>query len=86
MTADPFTTTLPAIARPAFGLDKAALWLLLAFVAALQLSIAVAGILLTASLVAWAALLIRDRARPTAPPFMVPLAVYAAATLVSAAP
>jgi O-antigen ligase len=79
------TTTMPAIARPAFGLDKAALWLMLAFVAALQLSIAAAGILLTASLAAWAALLIRDRARPTAPPFMVPLAVYAAVTLVSAA-
>lgn len=79
------TTTMTAIARPAFGLDRAALWLLLAFVAALQLSIAVAGILLTASLAAWAALLIRDRARPTAPAFMVPLAVYAAATLVSAA-
>ena len=79
------TTTMTAIARPAFGLDKAALWLLLAFVAALQLSIAAAGILLTASLAAWAALLIRDRARPTAPAFMIPLAVYAAATLVSAA-
>ena len=51
------TTTMTAIARPAFGLDRAALWLLLAFVAALQLSIAVAGILLTASLAAWA----RDR-------------------------
>ena len=79
------TTTMTAIARPAFSLDKTALWLLLAFVAALQLSIAAAGILLTASLAAWAALLVRDRARPAAPPFMVPLAVYAAATLVSAA-
>jgi O-antigen ligase len=79
------TTTMPAIARPAFGLDNAALWLLLAFVAALQLSIAAAGILLTAALAAWAALLVRDRARPTAPPFLLPLAVYAAATLVSAA-
>jgi O-antigen ligase len=79
------TTTMPAIARPAFGLDKAALWLLLAFVAALQLSIAIAGILLTAALAAWAALLVRDRTRPTAPAFMLPLGVYAAATLVSAA-
>ena len=84
MTPEPFTTTMPAIARPAFGLDNAALWLLLAFVAALQLSIAAAGILLTAALAAWVALLVRDRARPTAPAFMVPLAVYAAATLVSA--
>ena len=78
------TTTMPAIARPVFSLHKAALWLLLAFVAALQLSIAIAGILLTAALIAWAALLVRDRARPSAPAFMVPLAVYAAATLVSA--
>jgi O-antigen ligase len=79
------TTTMTAIARPAFGLEKAALWLLLAFVAALQLSIAAAGILLTASLAAWVALLVRDRARPAAPVFMFPLAAYAAATLVSAA-
>jgi O-antigen ligase len=78
------TTAMTAIARPAFGLDKAALWLLLAFVASLQLSIAAAGVLLTAALVAWAALLVRDRARPAAPAFMLPLAVYGAATLVSA--
>jgi len=72
-------------ARPAFGLERAARWLLLAFVASLQLSIAAAGILLTASLLAWAALLIRDRVRPAAPGFMLPLAVYAGVTLVSAA-
>ena len=79
------TTTMTAIARPAVGLEKAALWLLLAFVASLQLSIAAAGVLLTASLVAWAAILVRDRRRPAAPGFMLPLALYGAATLVSAA-
>ena len=79
------TTTMTAIARPAVGLDKAALWLLLAFVASLQLSIAAAGVLLTASLVAWAATLVRDRSRPAAPGFMLPLGLYGAATLVSAA-
>jgi O-antigen ligase len=80
------TTTMPAIgARSQFGLERAALWLLLAFVASLQLSIAAAGILLTGALLAWAALLIRDRVRPSAPAFMLPLAAYAAATLVSAA-
>ena len=80
------TTTMPAIgARPAFGLDRAALWLLLAFVASLQLSIAAAGVLLTGALLAWAALLVRDRARPAAPAFMLPLAAYAGATLASAA-
>ena len=41
------TTTMTAIAQPAFRLDRAAFWLLLAFVASLQLSIAAAGILLT---------------------------------------
>jgi O-antigen ligase len=80
------TTTMTAVgARPAFGLDRTAFWLLLAFVASLQLSIAAAGILLTAALLAWAATLVRDRVRPAAPSFMVPLAAYGAVTLVSAA-
>jgi len=80
------TTAITAVGtRPAFSLDRAALWLLLAFVASLQVSIAAAGILLTATLIAWAALLVRDRERPSAPRFMLPLAVYAGATLVSAA-
>jgi O-antigen ligase len=79
-------TTMAVIgARPAFGLDRAALWLLLAFVASLQLSIAAAGVLLTAALLAWAAILVRDRVPPAAPAFMLPLGVYAGATLVSAA-
>jgi O-antigen ligase len=80
------TATMPAVgARSTFGLDRAAFWLLLAFVASLQLSIAAAGILLTGALLAWAALLVRDRTRPAAPAFMLPLLVYAGVTLVSAA-
>lgn len=80
------TTAMTAVrAGQGFALDRAAFWLLLAFVASLQLSIAAAGILLTAALLAWAALLARDRTRPSAPAFMLPLAIYAAATLVSAA-
>jgi hypothetical protein len=47
--------------RSLLRLDRAAFWLLLAFVASLQLSIAVAGVLLTAALLAWAATLVRDR-------------------------
>lgn len=79
------TTVMTAVrAGQGFALDRAALWLLLAFVASLQLSIAAAGILLTAALLAWAALLARDRTLPSAPAFMLPLAIYAAATLVSA--
>src|SRR5688500_7061061 len=61
------------------------MWLLLGFVAALQISIAAAGVLLAATLVCWVALLVRDRARPEAPPFFLPLLVFAGATLVSAA-
>src|SRR5687768_8686896 len=79
------TTAMTAVgARAGFDLDRVAFWLLLAFVASLQLSIAAAGVLLTAALLAWAALLLRDRVVPSAPGFMVPLAAYAGATLVSA--
>ena len=79
------TTAMTAVgARAGFDLGRVAFWLLLAFVASLQLSIAAAGILLTAALLAWAALLLRDRVVPSAPTFMLPLAAYAGATLVSA--
>ncbi|MGE3402494.1 MAG: O-antigen ligase family protein [Vicinamibacterales bacterium] len=71
--------------RDAAGLDRIGYWLLLAFVASLQLSIAAAGILLTATLACWAARLAHDRVRPSAPPFFVPLVAYAAVTLISAA-
>ena len=66
-------------------LDRVALWLLLGFVATLQISIAAAGVLLTAMLLSWAALLFRDRTLPAAPRFFAPLAIFAGATLVSAA-
>jgi O-antigen ligase len=82
MTAGAMTV---ADTRPAFALDRVALWLLLGFVAALQVSIAAAGILLTALLLSWAALLVRDRVRPSAPRFFLPLAAFGAATLISAA-
>jgi O-antigen ligase len=77
------TTITAAHARTAPGLDRVTLWLLLAFVGSLQISIALAGILLTALLVSWGALLVRERVRPAAPRFFVPLMVYAVATLVS---
>src|SRR5215212_7827299 len=68
----PFTTmtatTMTMVgARPAFSLDRVTLWLLLAFVASLQISIAAANVLLAATLVCWAVLLVRDRIRPAAP-------------------
>jgi O-antigen ligase len=59
--------------------------LLLGFVGALQISIAVAQILLAAMFVSWIALRIRDQTRPAAPPFFVPLLAFGGLTLVSVA-
>ena len=80
------STTLTAAHVPAApGLERVTYWLLLAFVASLQVSIAAAGILLTALLLSWGAILVRGRVAPAAPPFFLPLVVFAAATLVSSA-
>ena len=65
------------------SLDRIAFGLLLAFVAALQISIAASHVLLAATLLCWAALLVRDGARPHAPAFFVPLLAYAGWTLVA---
>ena len=65
------------------GLDKLAAALLFGFVASLQISIAVAGILLSAMLVCWVAMLVADRRWPSAPAFFIPLAAYGAMTLIS---
>ena len=70
--------------RTAPGLDRVAVVLLLGFVGSLQVSIALANVLLAATLVTWLATLVRDRARPMAPAFFLPLVAYGAATLVSA--
>jgi O-antigen ligase len=70
-------------ARAAPRLERVTAALLLGFVAALQVSIALAHILLTAVLLSWVLLRVRERARPAAPAFFVPLAIYAALTLVS---
>jgi O-antigen ligase len=81
------TTAAATMAAPSAPpvLDRIALWLLLLFVASLQMSIFAAGILLTLMLVCWVALLVRHRERPSAPPFVLPLVVYAALTLLSSA-
>jgi putative inorganic carbon (hco3(-)) transporter len=81
------TTATATMAAPQASptLDRIALWLLLLFVASLQMSIFAAGILLSLMLVCWVALLIRDRERPSAPEFVLPLAVYAVLTLISSA-
>ena len=67
------------------GLETAAFAALLGFVAALQFSIAAAGILLTVTIGLWIALLAAEGGRPAAPPFVAALLAYAAATFVSAA-
>ena len=79
------TTVSMASPRTAPPLDRVAAALLLGFVASLQVSIALANVLLAATLVAWVAALVRDRTRPAAPAFFVPLLAYAAVTLVAAA-
>jgi O-antigen ligase len=81
------TSTTATMAQPQSTptLDRLATVLLLLFVASLQMSIFAAGILLSLMLVCWVALLVRDRERPTAPAFLLPLVVYAALTLVSSA-
>jgi O-antigen ligase len=65
------------------GLERVTSWLLLAFVASLQLSIAAANILLALTILCWVTLLVRERRRPAAPPFFTALLAYAAVSLVS---
>jgi O-antigen ligase len=72
-----------ARSTPTPGLDRVATAFLLAFVASLQFSIAAANILLSATLLCWFVMLVRERRRPSAPAFFLPLACYAGATLVS---
>jgi len=78
-------TATMAAPREAPTLDRLATWLLWLFVASLQMSIFAAGILLSLSLVCWGALLVRDRTRPSAPAFLLPLVAYGAVTLISSA-
>ena len=81
MTA--ISTTMPGTATAT--LERAAFVLLLLFVGALQVSIAAAELLFAVTAGCWLLLLARDRRLPGAPVFFLPLAVYAAATLVSSA-
>jgi O-antigen ligase len=70
-------------ALPAAPLERAACLALLAFAAALQVSIAAADILLTLATVLWLGVIIRNRERVAVPPMFWPLAAYAAATIVA---
>jgi putative inorganic carbon (HCO3(-)) transporter len=81
------TTATATMAAPQESptLDRLATWLLWLFVASLQMSIFAADVLLSLLLVCWATLLVRDRARASAPTFLVPLVVYGIVTLASSA-
>src|SRR5574338_296832 len=77
--------TLTAGDPPSDRLEYGALVALLGFAAALQLSIAVADILLVLCLLLWSASMLRRHERPGVPAFFWPLIAYGALTLVSAA-
>ncbi|HEY2432765.1 MAG TPA: O-antigen ligase family protein [Vicinamibacterales bacterium] len=69
---------------PAAPLERAACLTMLAFAAALQVSIAAADILLTITTLLWIALLVRNHERAEFPNLFWPLAAYAVATLAAA--
>jgi O-antigen ligase len=71
--------------RASAGLERVTVALLLGFVASLQVSIALADILLTAMLLTWVMTLVRDKTWPTAPPFFTALVAYAGMTLIASA-
>jgi O-antigen ligase len=79
------TVSIAAGAPPRDRLELAGVGGLMAFVGALQISIAVADIFLALTLVCWAAYVLVHDVRLEVPRFFWPLAVYATLTLVSAA-
>jgi len=79
--ANGWIDAMPAL--PAAPLERAACLTLLAFAAALQVSIAAADILLALAVVLWLGLIVKNRERVEVPRMFWPLAAYAAATLVA---
>jgi len=73
--------TMPVL--PPAPLERAACLALLAFAAALQVSIAAADILLTIATLLWLGLLIRNNERFEVPKMFWPLAAYGVATLIA---
>jgi O-antigen ligase len=78
------TLTLTAGVPPRDRLEQIGLWSLVGIVAAMQLSIAAAQILLTVAVAAWLASHIARGERLEAPVFFWPLVTYAVLTLLSA--
>ena len=80
------TTAVTAAAVPTVSrLESAAFVALCLLVGALQLSVAVSGVLLTATVGLWVAVLISHRERVAGPVMLWPLVAYAALTIISAA-
>ncbi|MBA2603576.1 MAG: O-antigen ligase family protein [Acidobacteria bacterium] len=77
------TAPLQHAERPE-GLERVAWLVFLGFIAALQVSIAAAHVLLAITAVLWLTLLVRNRERVEVPGMFWPLAVYAGATVVAA--
>jgi putative inorganic carbon (hco3(-)) transporter len=77
--------TTPTNRPLATTMERVTFFLLAACIAATQLSIAAAQLLLAATAIGWIALLLQRRVRFGAPPFFPALLAYAGATLVSAA-
>jgi O-antigen ligase len=79
------STDGPAPLGATVGIPRqAALVCLTLTLAAVQFSIAIAQIFLTLALLAWAATLVAEHRRPSAPPWMLSLLLFAGWTLVSA--
>jgi O-antigen ligase len=79
--SDGWFDAMPAL--PSAPLERAACLALLAFAAALQVSIAAADILLAIAALLWIGLLVKNRERIEVPGMFWPLAAYAGATLVA---
>jgi O-antigen ligase len=79
--SDTWIDAVPAL--PPAPLERAACLALLGFAAALQVSIAVADILLTIAVLLWLGVIVRNRERVEVPKMFWPLAAYGVATLVS---
>src|SRR5437762_9242981 len=74
---------LTVAGNPAAGLERAAYYAMVAFVALLPFSIFASELLLTITGLLWLAVIVRGHERFEAPAMFWPLAAYAAATIVA---
>jgi O-antigen ligase len=81
----PMIADAGALSKPALAPRRVALVALALSLAAVQFSIAIGEIFFGVAVAAWVVTLAAERRRPTAPPWMLPLLLYAGWTLLSAA-